>query len=250
MIGIIGFGMVGKAVAYGFDRVDQMIVDPAYNSNTIKDLCDNNPEVIFVCVPTPTDDTNYGTLKGVLLELLLLNYAGIVVVKSTVLPEHLVGFDVVYNPEFLSRATSNNDFINPPMVIIGCDDLNKAYRVADIYRKYSKVNMDCIKFMDLKTACLTKYTMNSFYALKVTYMNAIYDIANNTGADYKVLVDALKMQPWMGTHHFDVPGPDGDRGFGGPCLPKDTQAFTNRFGIKLLDTALELNSLYRTKKDT
>ena len=53
----------------------------------------------------------------------------------------------------------------------------------------------------------------------------------------------------MGTHHFDVPGPDGQRGFGGPCLPKDTEALVKHFDNKLLAKVLELNTIYRDKKE-
>ena len=55
MIGIIGYGMVGKAVANGFDRTDTVISDPAYNSTSVSDVCAKNPEAIFICVPTPTE---------------------------------------------------------------------------------------------------------------------------------------------------------------------------------------------------
>jgi UDPglucose 6-dehydrogenase len=244
MIGIIGYGMVGKAVAHGFSKTDILISDPAINDLSISYMCSKQPEAIFVCVPTPTDDTNYSVLKEVLLSIELTDYKGLIVVKSTVLPEHLSGFNVIYNPEFLSRATSFEDFVNPPMVIIGSDN-DDGFALADLYRKYSTVNMDCVQFMDIKTACLTKYTMNCFYALKLTYMNAIYDIAEDIGADYDRLVNALKLQPWMGTHHFQVPGPDGQRGFGGPCLPKDTEAMVRAFDVEILKSALSLNDKYR-----
>jgi UDPglucose 6-dehydrogenase len=87
--------------------------------------------------------------------------------------------------------------------------------------------------------------MNTFYALKVTYMNSIYDVAQDMGADYATAAEILSTHPWMGSHHFAVPGPDGQRGFGGPCLPKDTKALTHKYKLALLDTVLELNKGYR-----
>ena len=245
MIGIIGYGMVGQAVEYGFSRCSTIISDPKYNTTTITEVCTANPAAIFVCVPTPTDDSNYAALKGALAEIAACNYTGITVVKSTVLPHHLDNFDVVYNPEFLSRATSFDDFTNPPMLLIGG---NRGAELLDIYCTYSTVDTSNTFLVDIKTAALAKYTMNSFYALKVTYMNSIYDIANDMGVDYNQVADILKQQPWMGTHHFAVPGPDGERGFGGPCLPKDSQAFTDKYNIQLLDLALELNQHYRKGK--
>jgi len=243
-IGIIGYGMVGKAVAHGFQNADIIISDPQYNKKTIEDMCNSNPVAIFVCVPTPTDDSNYAILKSVLQKIKNCQYNGLTVVKSTILPEHLTEFDVLYNPEFLSRATSFNDFVNPPMVIIGG---NRSDELLDVYRQLSIVNLNKVFLTDIKTASLTKYAMNSFYALKVTYMNSIYDAAHEIGADYNQIAKILSQHPWMGTHHFQVPGPDSNRGFGGPCLPKDTAALTNRFNIKLLDVVLSLNKEYRNK---
>jgi UDPglucose 6-dehydrogenase len=247
MIGIIGYGMVGKAVEHGFSKTTCIISDPQYNNLTVEDVCRANPDVIFVCVPTPTDGTNYITLINVLDIIKDMNYGGITVVKSTVLPQYIKKYDVLYNPEFLSRATSFDDFVNPPFVLIG-GDMDKASALADIYRTQSTVNMDCVKFTDIKTASLAKYAMNSFYATKVTFMNAMYDVANEVGASYDDMVEIFKMQPWMGTHHFQVPGPDGERGFGGPCLPKDTQALVNEYNVELLKSVLQLNDKYRANK--
>lgn len=244
MIGIIGYGMVGKAVAKGFGKTEILISDPALNDLSIEYMCGKQPDAIFVCVPTPTDDTNYATLKSVLQQIKDCKYTGLTVVKSTVLPQHLDGFDVLYNPEFLSRATAEDDFINPPFVLIG-GDMTPAQKLADLYRGCSYVNMDCVKFTDIKTAALAKYMMNSFYALKVTYMNEMYDVTQGMGIEWDNLTDIFKLQPWMGSHHFQVPGPDGSRGFGGPCLPKDTKALVNNYNVELLKKALEINNKYR-----
>jgi UDPglucose 6-dehydrogenase len=246
MIGIIGYGMVGKAVEYGFKNTPIIISDPQYNTTTIKDVLDATPDAIFVCVPTPTDDTNYGLLKGILLEL--ESYTGLTVVKSTILPKHLEGFDVLYNPEFLSRATANNDFVNPPMLIIGGPE-DKAKQLLALYKKYSTVMTDNVFLTDIPTASLAKYTMNSFYATKVTFMNSMYDVAQELGVDWNKVIPMLEAQPWMGTHHFQVPGPDKQRGFGGPCLPKDTEALVKEFNVDLLAKVLALNTTYRQQKD-
>jgi nucleotide sugar dehydrogenase len=244
MIGIIGYGMVGKAVEYGFDKTECVISDPAYGLTDIVDVVQVDPEAIFVCVPTPTDNDNYSLLCGVIKDIKSAGYAGLVVVKSTVPSQYIEEFDVVYNPEFLSRATANQDFVRPPFVLLGGrSELTR--QVADIYRKYSQVRLEKIVYTDIKTACLAKYTMNSFYATKVTFMNQIYDVAQRIGVNWDELISILSAQPWMGTHHFQVPGPDGSRGFGGPCLPKDTEALVKEFDVRLLKTVLELNKEYR-----
>jgi len=245
-IGIIGHGMVGKAVEHGFTYATKIISDPQYNTTSVLDVCKANPDAIFVCVPTPTDHTNYSILRGVLQEIKDSGYVGLTVVKSTVLPQYIEEFNVLYNPEFLSRATSFEDFIDPPFLLIGGD---RAKELLTVYRKLSRVDTQNAILTDIKTAALAKYTMNSFYALKVTYMNSMYDVAYKMGVDWEELTAILAKQPWMGTHHFQVPGPDGQRGFGGPCLPKDTKALVYEYDIKLLKTVLELNDEFRDDND-
>jgi nucleotide sugar dehydrogenase len=246
MIGIIGYGMVGKAVSYGFSKTDQLISDPKYNDLTVEYMCGKDPEAIFVCVPTPTDDTNYEVLIGVLDRIFATSYSGIVVVKSTVLPNYIEQYPIVYNPEFLSRATANEDFVKPPFVLIGSNDQSKADRLASIYRSSSVVDTDKFFFTDIKTASLAKYCMNSFYATKVTFMNQMYDVAQHLGVNWEGVASILANHPWMGTHHFQVPGPDGGRGFGGPCLPKDTEALVKEFDVELLKSVLAVNQKYRS----
>ena len=242
MIGIIGHGMVGKAVEHGFPNIQKIISDPRYNTTSIADVCSHNPAAIFVCVPTPTDTTEYALLKTVLTTIKELAYPGLVVVKSTILPRHLDEFDIVYNPEFLSRATAIDDFVNPPLVLIGG---GRAQELLELYRTASIVDISNTFITDIKTAALAKYTMNSFYAVKITFMNAMYDVATQLGVEWDTLTPILAAQPWMGSHHFRVPGPDGQRGFGGPCLPKDTEALVKEFDIALLKKILELNKQYR-----
>jgi UDPglucose 6-dehydrogenase len=244
MIGIIGLGMVGKAVKFGFSKTTAVYSDPKYNTVTVEAICRQEPLAIFVCVPTPTDDSNYSTLTSVLDQIKATGYQGITVVKSTILPKYIKDYDVLFNPEFLSRATANEDFVNPPMVIIGGDS-DKAQRLLNIYETLSTVNLDRVVLTTVENACMAKYCMNSFYATKLTFMNQMYDVANQVGADWPMVTGILRNHPWMGTHHFEVPGPDGERGFGGPCLPKDTEVLAKEFDVPLLDVVLLLNKVYR-----
>jgi UDPglucose 6-dehydrogenase len=223
-----------------------VISDPQYNTVTVKDVVAANPEAIFVCVPTPTDETNYAVLKRVLTDIKNAQYTGLTVVKSTILPQYLEVFDVVYNPEFLSRATSLQDFVKPPMILIGG---NRANDLVAVYKQYSTVDLNKVFITDIATASMVKYTMNSFYALKVTFMNQMFDVAQDMGVDWDNAAMILAEHPWMGSHHFQVPGPDGQRGFGGPCLPKDTKALASTYDVPLLNTVMDLNNKYRNNKE-
>ena len=171
-LGIIGKGFVGSAVANGFDiDVDQFVVDPLINDNTIIDLVNYDPPLLFVCVPTPEHsshmDVDVSIAREVLIELERLAYKGIVVIKSTITPDHLTSFKkkfkklkIVYNPEFLTEANSFKDFINPDMQILGgkwrdCETVEKAYI------RHSSVRTVPTFKVDLITASLIKYTINT-----------------------------------------------------------------------------------------
>jgi UDPglucose 6-dehydrogenase len=64
-------------------------------------------------------------------------------------------------------------------------------------------------------------------AMKVIMNNEYYDLANKMGVDWESIVDISQTDPRLGTTHWQVPGPDGERGFGGACFPKDTAALAS-----------------------
>lgn len=241
-IGIIGYGMVGKAVESGFPNTYIIISDPQYNGVTISEMCNSDPDAIFVCVPTPTDDTNYSLLRNTLEQIVDAGYTGLIIVKSTVPSHYIEEYDIVYNPEFLSRATAKEDFIEPALLLLGGDRADEA---AELYKKYSKVEPDQVILTDVKTASLAKYCMNTFYATKVTFMNSMAKVADKVGVEWSELSTILAAQPWMGVQHLQVPGPDGFHGFGGPCLPKDTEAMVKEHDVELLKVVLSLNNKFR-----
>lgn len=257
-VGIIGCGFVGGAVMSGFDVSDVKIkiVDPAKTQLTNEQLVEWQPHVIFVCVPTPQSDTgevNASIVEKVLAHLDDLAYNGIVVIKSTVTPDHLESFcdrfslRLIYNPEFLTEANANEDFINPSMQIYG-GDYDDCTLLDGIYRQWSNVKVSPTFFVDIKTASLLKYTINSYLATKVVFMNEINKLFEqcSTENNWREFTDMLSRDPRIGPSHLKVPGPDGNYGFGGHCFPKDTKAllaFAQKNGIQLtvLEQAVNTN---------
>ena len=261
-LGIVGNGFVGSAVANGFDKnVKKFIVDPKFNRNTIQDLIVFDPKLVFVCVPTPPQESHYDVdvqyVDKVLKELHDYKYKGVVVVKSTITPDHLIRFkktyklSLVYNPEFLTEANSFEDFINPSMQILGgkwrdCETVEKAYV------KHSSVKTVPTFKTDLITASLIKYTINSWLATKVTFFNELYQLHNNseTKVPWETFTEMLSQDKRIGDSHMKVPGPDGEIGFGGHCFPKDTKALLyysklKKAELKLLKASIEYNSTVR-----
>ena len=144
-LGIVGHGFVGKATDWGFNkRVSKFIVDPLINTN-IEDLKEFEPEIVFICVPTPMSDDgsqDSSIIENVIKELVLYCPNAIKVVKSTVLPSlldelHKLDSKLVYNPEFLREKHANLDFMNSEMIIFG-GDRNISTQVSNAYLRHSQ----------------------------------------------------------------------------------------------------------------
>lgn len=247
LLGIVGKGFVGGSVAHGFNKnVEQLIVDPKYSKLTLAQCVARDPDAIFICVPTPeskTGEVDVHIADAVLKELHDLQYSGVVVIKSTITADHLKRFvaeynlRIVYNPEFLTEANANWDFCNPPMQILG-GEWEDCECVECLYVKYSSVKIVPTFKTDITTASLLKYTINSWLATKVIFMNELQQMHTTMGAEssWEQFTDMLARDDRVGSSHLRVPGPDGHFGFGGHCFPKDTAAllhYANTLGVDL-----------------
>lgn len=254
---IIGHGFVGKAVDYGFSHpdVNKVIVDPKYG-NSIDDIPDYTYSCCFVCVPTPMGDD--GTVNSDIITDVVRSCVGkkieMVVVKSTITPDIIVELKkifkhIVYNPEFLTEKSANEQFVDPQFHIFG-GDKEDCQTLEEYYNDYSLCN-DCQTFtMSLEEASFVKYTINSFLAMKVTFFNQLYDAIGDTDANFARVIKAVGADSRIGSSHTKVPGFDGKQGYGGACFPKDTSAFT-KFSNKLtlLEECIRINNNYRLQHE-
>ena len=252
-LGIVGHGFVGKATDWGFNkRVNKFIVDPLLDTN-IKDLKKFDPEIVFVCVPTPMNDDgsqDSSIIENVIKELISNCPNAIKVVKSTVLPsllDELKKLDsrLVYNPEFLREKHANTDFINSDMIIFG-GDRNISTQVSNAYLRHSRCKTKEHIFTDLKTASFIKYSINTFLASKVIFFNELHSVYEKLDVkdSWESVVNIISKDSRIGVSHMNVPGHDGRKGFGGACFPKDSLAL-----IKFADSVnVDLNSLITTVK--
>lgn len=254
-IAIIGHGYVGKAVDHGFStsQVEKFIIDPLYGT-TLNELKNKTRlDAAFVCVPTPFGDD--GEIDATIVEDVVnqLEYFKCpIIIKSTVTPDivnrlYQQDSNVIYNPEFLTEKNHLDDFINPPMHILGGNPLITR-RVQDLYEKYSQCKPAQFIHMTAMEASFVKYGINCFLATKVLWFNQFKDMIDSTrDAKYNVIVNAIGTDPRIGHSHTQVPGPDGKKGFGGACFPKDTNAFANYCGgmFNVLDEVIRLNNEYR-----
>ena len=252
-IAIVGHGYVGKAVDYGFsDGVTKHIVDPIYKTN-ISDLVGKNIDIAFVCVPTPfgkNGEIDSSIVESVVAEL--AQFICPIIIKSTVTPDivdklYLKNNRVVYNPEFLTEKNALDDFVNPPMHIFG-GGRGITNIVHEFYNDYSNCKPCPVFHMTAKEASFVKYGINSFLATKVLWMNQFKDIVDNMGCNYNKIINAIGTDIRVGPSHTQVPGPEGKRGFGGACFPKDTQAFASfAKTFTVLEEVIKQNNIYRSQ---
>lgn len=254
-VGIIGLGFVGGAIRDAMEDCNLVLVDkdPKKGNSAMADLLDC--EGVFVCVPTPFGDN--GKCDTSILEYVLhqlRDYEGVIISKCTAPPLVYKELNskypnLVHAPEFLTAANAVNDYITGKFAFIG--GKVKAYKdLAEKLIKIGQPGLQNIHHCSIEEASLAKYTINSFLATKVTFMNEIYHLTQAVGADYKKVSEMVMSDPRIGQSHMKVPGPDGSFGFGGMCFPKDTSAllkYAEELNVQLnvLDAAVKKNTILR-----
>jgi nucleotide sugar dehydrogenase len=234
-IGIIGQGFVGTAVNEGLAKHYKIETYDIVKDSTCSSLEElySKSNIIFLCLPTPMEkdgSCHLGIIEPVLKELNELGKT-IVVVKSTIPPgttekwnKRYTNIDIVFNPEFLTEANSIEDFKNQNRIIVG-GPRPATTKVARVFRKaFPKVPI-------IKTgstyAEMVKYVTNTFLATKVSFANEMYEICEYLDIDYDKVIEYATHDDRLGYSHWNVPGPDGDFGYGGHCFPKDVKALIN-----------------------
>lgn len=185
-------------------------------------------EVMFLCVPTPMGEGGAADLRAVTAvasEVRHLLPTGCVVVNKSTVPvgtadatRKLLGrrdVAVVSNPEFLREGSAVHDFLHPDRIVVGCDAQDAAERVAALYSKLGAPTV----LTDAASAEMVKYAANCFLAMKLSYVNALAELCDVLGADVGDVTEGMGYDKRIG-QAFLKPGP----GWGGSCLPKDTNA--------------------------
>ncbi len=249
-IGFIGQGFIGKHLADDFAERGFTIVryalEPEFagNKDAIKD-CD----IVFIAVPTPTTPTGFDA--RILETVLPLVGAGkTAVIKSTMLPGTTLRLQnqfpdivVLHSPEFLREKSAREDTKEPLRNIVGIPVVDERHQAAAEQVMAVLPKSPYTLITGAAEAELIKYAGNNFLALKVIFMNIVYDAAEAVGANYSLIAEAMKADPRIGTSHMNVidqsghPGSVPGRGAGGHCFPKDWAAFTDWYRATCADDA-------------
>lgn len=256
-IGVVGYGVVGKAVAHGFRlRGHEVYVndlkpledEKIYEKSFLINRCD----IIFICVPTPPKSDGAMNLTYVEQAVDELHNSAsaldlkrgdtndlIVVIKSTVVPgtTHKLAskfpmLRFAVNPEFLRMKYASHDFLNERRILIGARNQEIAKKVAKAYEKWR-----CpVIITDLDTAETIKLVANCFLTLKVAYACEVANICRVMGVDAKEVMGVVCLDPRIGKDHLDPstgPIPRSSH-----CLPKDISALIRHLGSKGYESKL------------
>ena len=208
--------------------------------------------VHFICVGTPQkkneNAADLAYVRSAVDSILpLLKPGDLVVGKSTVpvgtaesvaerIEEREPGAQLVWNPEFLREGHAVHDTLHPDRLVYGVrpgEGGARAARVLDeVYAATLATGTPKIE-TDLATAQLVKVAANSFLATKISFINAMAELCEATGADVTQLADAIGHDSRIGRKFLNA-----GVGFGGGCLPKDIRAFMARAGELGVDQAL------------
>jgi UDPglucose 6-dehydrogenase len=126
-----------------------------------------------------------------------------------------VEFDVASNPEFLREGSAVSDFMNPDRIIIGVETDRAKDMLVKIYKKYE----DCILITNIDTAELIKHASNSFLAMKISFINIMANLCEQTDADVELVAQGMGLDPRIGPRFLQA-----GLGYGGSCFPKDVRA--------------------------
>lgn len=256
-IGIIGLGIVGSTLQYGFQKILEHSVegyDIKYPETSIQDVLDT--ELCFICVPTKTDAQGrcgISIVEKTVEELANNKYKGLVIIKSTVTPgttdelaKKYKNLKLAFCPEFLRERVAISDFVeNHDVCAIGAYNDSDYKLIKEAHGKLPK------KFCRLepKEAEFVKYFSNVFNALRIIFANEFYEVCKATGTNYQNVKNCVVLRNNIVDAYLDCN--ENLRGFGGVCLPKDAEAFAAfvkdlNLDLKLFDVILEENKKFKT----
>ncbi len=256
-IGVVGVGMVGGAMRRYFESVGvkPRLYDKHQKIGSPAEI--NKADIIFVCVPTPYEGRKGFDLSAVEEVFKLIKGEKVLVIKSTVLPgtterlqKKYPQHKILFNPEFLTELTADQDMRFPDRQIMGYT--RQSYRVAkDVLQLLPLAPFE--RIIPATEAEMVKYFGNNWFSVKVVFANQMYDLCRALNIDYDAVKDCAAADKRIGRSHLEI-FHKGYRGYGGKCLPKDIRAIIQKskqlgVDLELLRVVEKLNNQLRQREE-
>ncbi|MDN3506141.1 MAG: UDP-glucose/GDP-mannose dehydrogenase family protein [Simkaniaceae bacterium] len=230
----------------GLKELVQKNTQIKFSSNVAEAIQKN--DVILICVGTPMAQTGEADLTALYSAAKSigenLNSPKTIYIKSTVplgtikkvkseIGKHNkkdTPFSIAYLPEFLREGSAVQDFLHPDRVVIGAESDEIQNQVLEILQPLQQQNVP-FQFTKIESAEAIKLVANSFLAVKISFINEIANLCDQTGADIFEVAQGIGSDSRIGRKCLN-PGP----GYGGSCFPKDIQAILNNaqdLGVEL-----------------
>ena len=274
-VSIIGAGVTGRTTGTGLHQYGHQVIFYDINPEILKMLAKEGcsvaetleavreSDIHMICAPTPikgdTLDLTFveSSVEQLAKVLVKKESYQAIVIRSTVLPfttrrkvitmlesycslRMVEEYGVCHNPEFLRSAHALEDFLNPPIIVIGEADKRAGDMLAELYAPFKAP----IIRTSLENAEAIKCFSNVYNAMKVSFFNELYIVAQEFGLDHEVISQTiLKSSLGIRVPEYYTKG---GYPFGGACLPKDLTAcasFLKEQGLNshLLEAVAEIN---------
>ena len=238
-IGIIGGGIVGRATARVWaehcDGVRVWDIDPKRCTHGRVQATDpQDVQLVFVCLPEDQLDVFFTGERLMLPDGTMIFNSQNYVIKSTCpigttrrIAKQYKMANLVHSPEFLTERCAATDAHFPAQLVIGTRSwtISDSDRCADLlYDQFeSRFPGVPIRVMSWEESEAVKLFVNAFGAAKVSLFNEFRSLADALKLDWDRVLEGILGDGRIGHEWTRVPGPDGRRGFGGRCLPKDLE---------------------------
>ena len=232
IIGVIGLGVVGSANKYGFEKIGhKVLVHDIKLKTKIENIAKS--EVVFICVPTPSNKNgscNTDIVEEVLNELNSIKYKGVICIRSSTEPGFTLKMikkfknnKICFVPEFLRERSSKKDFTTGHnLLAVGTKSIKNFEIIVKAHGKFPKTT----ERLSPTEAEILKYYINLYASLRIVFANIFFEISKKFGSNYENIKNSY-IKTGRGSPELYLSVNKKLRGYAGICLPKDTKAIIN-----------------------